>query len=180
MPVTALREIKILKSLKHENVIELLDLFVVRSEFLSFLCLVSLTVMLACRYRKRSNVCIYGLSLHGSRSRWFARERKGQTSTESYKALHETATGRHRVYAPGEFLLPPQSPFCTPLLGVDSVCSRSSRTCQICICRQNHILHRDMKAANLLISNAGVLRIADFGLARTYEPLTPSASSDYP
>ena len=35
---------------------------------------------------------------------------------------------------------------------------------------QNHILHRDMKAANLLISNSGSLRIADFGLARSYDP----------
>ena len=31
MPVTALREIKILKALKHPNVVELLDMFVVRS-----------------------------------------------------------------------------------------------------------------------------------------------------
>ena len=31
MPVTALREIKILKALKHRNVVELIDMFVVRS-----------------------------------------------------------------------------------------------------------------------------------------------------
>ncbi|KAH8887482.1 Pkinase-domain-containing protein [Thozetella sp. PMI_491] len=38
---------------------------------------------------------------------------------------------------------------------------------------ENRILHRDMKAANLLISNKGILQIADFGLARHYEGDTP-------
>lgn len=35
---------------------------------------------------------------------------------------------------------------------------------------KNNIVHRDMKAANLLISNTGVLQIADFGLARAFDP----------
>lgn len=37
----------------------------------------------------------------------------------------------------------------------------------------NKILHRDMKAANLLISNKGILQIADFGLARHYDGQVP-------
>ncbi|KAF2756017.1 Pkinase-domain-containing protein, partial [Pseudovirgaria hyperparasitica] len=39
----------------------------------------------------------------------------------------------------------------------------------------NKILHRDMKAANLLISNKGILQIADFGLARHYDEEVPRA-----
>ncbi|KAK4781970.1 hypothetical protein SAY86_016072 [Trapa natans] len=37
-------------------------------------------------------------------------------------------------------------------------------------CHNHHVLHRDIKGSNLLIDNDGVLKIADFGLASTFDP----------
>ncbi|KAK1282869.1 putative serine/threonine-protein kinase [Acorus calamus] len=37
-------------------------------------------------------------------------------------------------------------------------------------CHSKGVLHRDIKCSNLLIDNQGILKIADFGLASTYDP----------
>lgn len=51
MPVTALREIKILKALKHSCIVDILDMFVVRSEL--FATCFSRTIPLTSRYFRR-------------------------------------------------------------------------------------------------------------------------------
>ncbi|GFP81902.1 probable serine/threonine-protein kinase at1g54610 [Phtheirospermum japonicum] len=37
-------------------------------------------------------------------------------------------------------------------------------------CHNRNVLHRDIKGSNLLIDDGGVLKIADFGLASTFDP----------
>ncbi|KAI0239918.1 serine/threonine protein kinase, CMGC, CDC2/CDK sub [Massospora cicadina] len=100
MPITAIREIKILKSLKHDNILSLSDMAVAKGNapFLRELSQPRGPVVV-----EEVNL-LYGHALHGSRS---------------LRYLHE-----------------------------------------------NEILHRDIKVANLLVNNKGVLKIADFGLSR--------------
>ncbi|XP_040245085.1 probable serine/threonine-protein kinase At1g54610 isoform X1 [Aegilops tauschii subsp. strangulata] len=40
-------------------------------------------------------------------------------------------------------------------------------------CHKNGVLHRDIKGSNLLIDSNGVLKIADFGLATSFDPDNP-------
>ncbi|KAJ4468845.1 kinase-like domain-containing protein [Lentinula aciculospora] len=115
MPVTALREIIILKALRHESVIEILDMFIVHSTETE-----PMSVYMVFPYMDHD---LAGLLEN-------ERVKLQPSQIKLYmKQLLEGTEYMHR----------------------------------------NHILHRDMKAANLLISNTGSLRIADFGLARTFD-----------
>ncbi|GJE86499.1 Pkinase-domain-containing protein [Phanerochaete sordida] len=117
MPITALREIKILKALRHANIVDILDMFVVRSRGSE----APLSVYMVFPYMDHD---LAGLLEN-------ERVKLSPSQIKLYmKQLLEGTEYMHR----------------------------------------NRILHRDMKAANLLISNSGSLKIADFGLARAFDP----------
>eukprot|EP00054_Salpingoeca_dolichothecata_P026092 m.185174 g.185174 ORF g.185174 m.185174 type:complete len:488 (-) comp25559_c0_seq3:48-1511(-) len=113
-PVTALREIKILKCLRHPNVIELQDI-------------------------------VYG-----------------------------SATGRlkaRKVYMLFEFMEHDLAGLLTKgtFFDVDHIMCLAKQLLEgLFYIHAAKLLHRDMKAANLLINKNGILRIADFGLARFF------------
>ncbi|KAJ2936281.1 hypothetical protein H1R20_g813, partial [Candolleomyces eurysporus] len=115
MPVTALREIKILKALKHPSIVNILDMFVARSTEKD-----PLSVYMVFPYMDHD---LAGL---------LENERVSFSPSQIKLYMKQLLEGTEYMH-------------------------------------RNHILHRDMKAANLLISNKGILQIADFGLARSYD-----------
>ncbi|XP_075213703.1 uncharacterized protein LOC142319914 [Lycorma delicatula] len=53
-------------------------------------------------------------------------------------------------------------------------CLMQQLLCAVAHLHYNWILHRDLKTSNLLLSNKGILKVGDFGLAREYgSPLKP-------
>ncbi|XP_072517991.1 cyclin-dependent kinase 9-like [Salminus brasiliensis] len=115
-PITTLREIKILQMLKHENVVNLLEICRTR----------------VCRYnRYRGSIylvfdfCEHDLAgLLGNASVKF-------TLSEIKKVMQMLLSGLFYIH-------------------------------------RNKVLHRDLKPANVLITRDGILKLADFGLARAF------------
>ncbi|KAK5088113.1 serine/threonine protein kinase, CMGC, CDC2/CDK subfamily [Lithohypha guttulata] len=115
-PITAVREIKLLQNLRHNHVVELMEVMVEKNEcFMVF--------------------------------EYMSHDMTGLINHPTFKLsdAHKKDLGR-QMFEGLEFL---------------------HRRC---------VMHRDIKAANLLISNRGQLKYADFGLARFY---TKSRKLDY-
>ncbi|KAF9147103.1 serine/threonine protein kinase, CMGC, CDC2/CDK sub [Linnemannia schmuckeri] len=118
VPITALREIKILKRLRHQNIVPLLDIAVSPGSRSG---------------RSRASIYMVFPYMDHDLSGLLNNPRVRLTQPQIKLYMKQLLEGTIYMHA-------------------------------------NKIIHRDMKAANLLISNDGTLKIADFGLARPFKP----------
>ena len=148
-PITAIREIKILKSLDHKNVIKLKEIVTskVRSPVRTVLDLRA--IFLQNFLITEQDQHLYGIWIHGSRS-------------------HRSSwSSRDKNYNPSDKVrLPPFRSESSTLQRKNHRCYMKQLLTGLTYCHLNNILHRDIKGSNLLIDNQGVLKLADFGLAR--------------
>lgn len=118
-PVTAIRELKMLRSLRHENIVNLKEIV-----------------------------------------------------TGQNKHRNKTRRNKHEIYMVFEYV----DHDLTGLMDTPTIRFTEAQvktyTKQLLsglwYCHEREVLHRDIKGSNLLIDNKGNLKIADFGLARTY------------
>eukprot|EP00854_Cymbomonas_tetramitiformis_P021700 gene21700-26101_t len=115
-PITAIREIKILKSLSHKNVVRLKE------------CVTS-----KAHESNQNKGSIYMVFEYMDHDLTGLQDRPGiKFSVPQIKCyMKQLLTGLH-------------------------------------YCHKNNVLHRDIKGSNLLIDNKGILKLADFGLARPW------------
>lgn len=115
-PITALREIKILQQLRHENVVELIEICRTKADG---------------RNKKRPEIHLVFEFCEHDLAGLLANKHVQFSTGEKKKVIQQLLEGLYWVH-------------------------------------KNKILHRDMKAANILINKNGILKLADFGLARPY------------
>ncbi|XP_067825938.1 cyclin-dependent kinase 9 [Heptranchias perlo] len=126
-PITALREIKILQLLKHENVVNLIE--ICRTKATQFN-----------RY-KGSIFLVFDFCEHDLAG-LLSNANVKFTLAEIKKVMQMLLNGLYYIH-------------------------------------RNKILHRDMKAANVLLTRDGVLKLADFGLARAFSLAKNSQPNRY-
>ncbi|XP_070811589.1 cyclin-dependent kinase 9 isoform X3 [Pituophis catenifer annectens] len=126
-PITALREIKILQLLKHENVVNLIEI-----------CRTKASPYNRC---KGSIYLVFDFCEHDLAG-LLSNAHVKFTLSEIKKVMQMLLNGLYYIH-------------------------------------RNKILHRDMKAANVLITRDGVLKLADFGLARAFSLAKNSQPNRY-
>jgi len=116
-PITAIREIKILKELRHENIVQLKEIVTSKA----------------------------------------TKENKGEASIYMvFEYMDHDLTG----------LMLNDGQWCPSAAHIK--CYMKQLLQGLHYCHSNNVLHRDIKGSNLLISNRGQLKLADFGLARPF------------
>ncbi|XP_056131314.1 cyclin-dependent kinase 9-like [Lampris incognitus] len=126
-PITALREIKILQLLKHENVVNLIEICRTKANQFN-------------RY-KGSIYLVFDFCEHDLAG-LLSNTNVKFTLAEIKKVMQMLLNGLYYMH-------------------------------------RNKILHRDMKAANVLITRDGILKLADFGLARAFSLAKLSQGNRY-
>ncbi|KAJ1262719.1 hypothetical protein BS78_09G131400 [Paspalum vaginatum] len=124
-PITAIREIKILRKLHHENVIKLKEI-----------------VTSPGPERDEQGKQIEGYKYKGSIYMVFEYMDHDLTGLSERPAM--------------QFTIPQIKCYMRQLL------------MGLYYCHLNQVLHRDLKGSNLLINNHGILKLADFGLSRSF------------
>lgn len=130
-PITALREIKILQLLKHENVVNLIEI---------------------CRCKPKNS------------------NNSANNNNRSQMTASPVASQKATFYLVFEFCEHDLAGLISNVQVKFSLADIKKVMQQLLeglyFIHSNKILHRDMKAANILITKEGVLKLADFGLAR--------------
>lgn len=113
IPITALREIKILRRLRHENIVPLIDIAINPGKCCtleSLTCCVNLVLTSSVANvnrppRTQPCRCLHGLPLHGSRLERTAQQPQSSTLGAPDQTVHEAAAGRNNLYALGKLKL---------------------------------------------------------------------------
>uniref|UniRef100_A0A3B3QD46 Cyclin-dependent kinase 9 (CDC2-related kinase) n=1 Tax=Paramormyrops kingsleyae TaxID=1676925 RepID=A0A3B3QD46_9TELE len=157
-PITALREIKILQLLKHENVVNLIEICRTKGE--SAHCL--------------AKMCCLRVSLSPVPSHGRCSPAPPATQFNRYKGS---------IYLVFDFCEHDLAGLLSNA-NVKFTLAEIKKVMQMLLnglyyIHRNKILHRDMKAANVLITRDGVLKLADFGLARAFSLAKNSQGNRY-